>query len=142
LFLQDSINSGLLIDDFVLIILLFADDFWKISIEICGLSKSKKLERLHLKFCKRILKVLLSSSNGAIYRELERYPLYISRYCKIIKYWCKIVQSENIILTRLYTLAVKDCLPGYITWVSRVIMVLYEYGFSEVFLYSNTCTFC
>ena len=32
---------------------------------------------------------------------------------KIIKYWCKCVQSENIILNRLYTLAVRDCLSGY-----------------------------
>ena len=30
LFLQDSINSGLLIDDLVLIILLFADDMAKL----------------------------------------------------------------------------------------------------------------
>ena len=133
MFLQDSINSGLLIDDFVLIILLFADDFWKMSSEICGFSKSKKLERLHLKFCKRILKVPLSSSNGAIYGELERYPLYISRYCKNIKYWCKIVQSENVLLNRLYTLAVKDCLSGYTNWVSRVKKLLDDYGFSEVF---------
>ena len=88
------------------------------SSEICGFSKSKELERLHLKFCKRILKVTLSSSNSAIYGELERFPLYMSRYRKIIKYWCKIVQSENIILNRLYTLVVKDCLSGYTNWVS------------------------
>jgi len=92
-----------------------------------------------LYFCKRILKVPLSSSNAAIYGELERYPLYISRYCKIIKYWCKIVQPENIILNRLYTLAVKGCLSGYTTWVSRVKKLLDVYGFSEVFLNVNTC---
>ena len=89
------------------------------SSEIFGFSQSKELERLHLKFCKRILKVHLSSSNAAIY-EVERYPLYISRYCKLIKYWCIIVQSDNIILYRVYTLAVKDCLSGYTNWVSRV----------------------
>ena len=86
-------------------------------------------------------KVPLSSSNAAIFGELEIYyhPLYISRYCKIIKYWCKIVQSENIILNRLYTLAVKDCLSGYTNWVSRVQKLLDDYGFSEVFLNVNTC---
>jgi len=111
------------------------------SSEMCGFSKSKELERLHLKFCKRILKVPLSSSNAAIYGELERYTLYISRYCKIIKYWCKIVQSENIILNRLYTLAVKDCLSGYTNWVSRVNKLLDDYGFSEVFLNVSTCNY-
>ena len=81
----------------------------------------------------------MSSSNAAIYAELERYSLYSSRYCKIIKYWCKIVQSENIILNRLYTLAVKDCLSGYTNWVSRVKKLLDEYGFSDVFFNVNPC---
>jgi len=92
-----------------------------------------------LKFCKRILTVPLSSSNAAIYGELEIHHLYMSRYCKIIKYWCKIVQSENIILNRLYTLAFKDCLSGYTNWVSRVNKLLDDYGFSEVLLNVSTC---
>jgi len=39
------------------------------SSEKCGFSKSKELERLHLKLCKRIHKVPLSSSKSAIYDE-------------------------------------------------------------------------
>ena len=54
-------------------------------------------------------------------------------------YWCKIVQSENIILNRLYTLAVKYCLSVYTNWVSRVKKLLDEYGFSAVFFKVSTC---
>ena len=51
------------------------------------------------------------------------------------------MQSENIILNRLYTLAVKDCLSGYTNWVSRVKKLLDDYGFSEVFLNVSTCNY-
>ena len=109
------------------------------SSEICGFSKSKELERLHLKFCKRILKVTLSSSNSAINGELERFPLYISRYRKIIKYWCKIVQSENIILNRLYTLAVKRLFIWLYKLGKSCKKLLDDYGISEVLLNVSTC---
>jgi hypothetical protein len=33
---------------------------------------------------------------------MGRFLLYISRYTRIIKYGCKIVQSDNIIIQRLY----------------------------------------
>jgi hypothetical protein len=90
------------------------------SSEVHGFSKSKELERLHLKFCKRILKVPLNSSKVAIDGELERYPFYISRYFKIIKFLCKIVNSKNIIIRSLYKLASQnDSLNGFNNWVSR-----------------------
>ena len=66
------------------------------SSEIWGFSKSKEIERVHLKFCKRILKVRLNACNNQVYRELGRYPLYVRRYYSIVKYWFKIVQTDNI----------------------------------------------
>ena len=108
--------------------------------EICGFNKTQSFERLHLKYCKRILKVPLNSSNCAVYGELERYPLYISRYCKIIKYWCKVAHSNNIIVKTLYKLAVDDYLLGYSNWVSRVKKLLDDFGFSDMFLNVNSST--
>ena len=72
------------------------------SSEIWGFSKSKEIERIHMKFCKRILGVKSSTCNMAIYGELGRYPLYINRYTRIIKFWCKIIYSDNIIIKKLY----------------------------------------
>lgn len=69
-----------LFDSFVGSILLYASEIW-------GFSKSKEIERVHLKFCKRLLNVRLNTFTAGVYGELGRYPLYISRYVRIIKYW-------------------------------------------------------
>ena len=54
------------------------------SCETWGKSKSKYIERIHLKCCKRILCVNNRSCNMAVYGELGRYPLYITRYIRSI----------------------------------------------------------
>ncbi len=64
--------------------------------EVWGATKSKELERIHLKFCKCILGVKISTSNAAVYGDLGRYPLYINRYVRILKYWFKIIQTEKL----------------------------------------------
>ena len=79
---------------------------------ISKFSKSKELERIHMKFCKRVLGVKLSTSNAGIYGELGRYPLYVARYTRIVKYWFKILYSDNIILRTIYDISVKDCENG------------------------------
>ena len=52
-----------LFDSFVGSILLYASEIW-------GFSKSKELERVHLKFCKRLLNVRLNTCTAGIYGEL------------------------------------------------------------------------
>ena len=36
------------------------------------------------------------------YGEIGRYTLYIARYYIIIKYWCKVIATDNVIISRLY----------------------------------------
>ena len=67
-----------------------------------GNSTAKELERIHLKFCKRLLGVKLSTSNVGIYGELGRYPLRIIRQTRMIKYWLKVVNTNNGIIKQLY----------------------------------------
>ena len=45
--------------------------------EVWGFSKSKELERIHMRFCKRVLDVKLSTSNAEIYGQLGLYPLML-----------------------------------------------------------------
>ena len=45
---------------------------------IWGFTKSKELERLHLKFLKSLHGVKASTSNADIYIELGRYPLFVA----------------------------------------------------------------
>ena len=46
---------------------LFVTSVLNYACEVWGYTKSKQLERLHLKFCKKILKVKLSTSNAGVY---------------------------------------------------------------------------
>jgi len=115
-----------LFDSFIGAILNYSSEIW-------GFTKSKELERIHLKFCKRLLHVRLTSCTLAVYGELARYPLYISRYCRIMKYWCKVKDSDNIILKKTYELGLSDHENGKINWVSNVKKLLDDYGFSDVF---------
>ena len=48
----------------------------------------------------------------AVCGELGRYPLYISRYVRILKYWFRLIQTENIIMQTVYKISYEDCLEG------------------------------
>ena len=97
--------------------------------EIWGFGKAKEIERIHLKFCKSILGVKSSTCNMAVYGELGRFPLYVNRYTRIVKFWCKTLRSENIIIKKLY----EDMLNNLDkNWAKQVKSLLDSYGFSEV----------
>jgi hypothetical protein len=115
-----------LFDAFVVSILNYACEIW-------GNSKSKEIERIHLKFCKRLLKVQPNTCNACVYGELGRHPLYVNRYIRIMKYWLKIVNTDNIIIKTVYEQSLNDCINGYKNWVSNVKKLLNDYGFSYVF---------
>lgn len=99
--------------------------------EIWGFDKFNELERIHLKFCKMLLSIKSSSSSMGVYGELGRYPLNINRYVRIIKFWCKNVQSNNIIIAKLYDRFTKMqyCKSN---WALNVKKLLDNYGFSHV----------
>ena len=116
-----------LFDSFVGSILSYGCEVW-------GFTKSKELERIHLKFCKLILKVKTSTSNAGIYGELGRYPLYLFRYVRIIRYWCKLIHTNNIVMSVVYKSAVDDTSKGLKNWVGNVKSLLEEFGFAHVWL--------
>lgn len=60
-----------LFDAFVCSILNYASEVW-------GHTKSKDLERIHLKFCKKLLNVKISASNVIVYGELGRFPYMLT----------------------------------------------------------------
>jgi hypothetical protein len=116
-----------LFDSFIGSILMYASEVW-------GFHKSKKLENIHLKFCKTILGVRKSTSNVAVYGELGRYPLYINRYVRIVKFWFKIISSSNIIITTIVNSCMSDINIGYTNWFANVRSLLEKYGFFDVWL--------
>ena len=114
-----------LFDAFVSSILNYACEIW-------GFGKSKEVERIHLKFCKSLLCVKQSTSNMGIYGELKRYPLFINRQVRIIKYWCNIVNSKNVIVNHLYSSMLNDINRGKTNWLSNVKVLLDNVGLSYV----------
>ena len=119
-----------LFDSFVGSICCYASKIW-------GFYKSKEIERIHLKFCKRLLNVKISTCNATVYGELGRYPLYVNRYVRIVKYWLKIINSKNIIIQTVFIQALNDCNKGCNNWVANVKQLLNDYGFSYVFEAAN-----
>lgn len=114
-----------LFDAFVGSTLNYASEIW-------GFSKSKEIERIHLKMCKSLLSVKTSTCNMAVYGELGRYPLYINRHYRIIKYWSRVVNSNNIIVQHLYNSLKQDCNIGTTNWASKVKELLERYGFGYI----------
>jgi hypothetical protein len=76
--------------------------------EVCGFTKCQYIERVHLTFCKYILGVKLCASNAGDYGELWRYPLYINRSVRIIKFWIKVINSENCVIRAVYNVSTSD----------------------------------
>ena len=89
-----------LFDSFVGSILLYASEIW-------GFSKSKEIERVHLKFCKRLLNVRLNTCTAGVYGELGRYPLYISRYVIVI---------VIVLLFYVHGKHLRSCRDGQFSW--------------------------
>ena len=130
-----------LFDAFVGSILSYGSEIW-------GYTKSKEIERIHLKFCKRLLNVPTNTCTAAVYGELGRYPLFINRYVRILNYWLKIISTDNIILKRICSQAVADCDDGNRNWVHNIKNMLNAYGLTFLFynahfldVNSCVCTF-
>jgi hypothetical protein len=68
-----------------------------------------------------LLKVRLNTCNTSVYGELGRYPLYIHRYVRIIKFWLKLVNTDNIILKTVYTQTLEDSNKEQTNWVMLII---------------------
>jgi hypothetical protein len=116
-----------LFDTFIGTILNYACEVW-------GFHKAPEIEGVHLNFCKHVLNVKRTTQNDFVYGELGRYPMYIKRYHKIIKYWLNIVLGKkSVYMNALY----KDSLlyVGNVSkycWSREVMTLLFECGYGEV----------
>ena len=105
------------------------------SCEVWGNHRSDDIEKVHLYFLKRILKVKKTAVNNMVYCELGRYPMFIERNKRIIKYWFKVLTTDNCILKACY----EDMLDSSFkkpndktNWSCLVKEILFKYGFHEV----------
>lgn len=119
-----------LFDKLILPILNYCSEIW-------GFVPANIIERVHLQFCKRLLGVKKSTQNDFIYGEFGRTTLIIRRYYIIIKYWFKILTSEEgKYIKYIYKMMLLDLdeRPNKTNWAYLVKDLLSRLGFYEVWL--------
>ena len=78
----------------------------------------------------------MSTNTMALYGDTGRFPIFVDRYVRIVKYWLKIVKSDyaNCIVKSVYTDLFNDVInnENTINWVSQVRGLLQRSGFHDV----------
>ena len=103
--------------------------------EVWGFEDLKSIERIHLKFCKRILNVRTSTPSFMIYGELGRYPLDIRVKLRMLSYWSKLVNSSKL-GNSLYQLMLKVRNQNHYNfrWINFIESVLNNTGLGHIFI--------
>ena len=117
-----------LFDKLVSPILNFGSEVW-------GFYKSSSIETVHLQFWKRIIGVKQSTQNDFIYGDLGRTDYQSRRYIIIIKYWLKIISSDDRkYIKQVYNTMLNDITlqPLKQNWASCVKNLLSRLGFLHV----------
>ena len=63
--------------------------------EIWGFSNNESIERVHLTFCRILLKLKMSTPSYMIYGELGRYTMDIDIKVRIISYWTRLLTGKQ-----------------------------------------------
>ena len=120
----------MLFDRLVLPVILY-------SCELSGHHTAVAVERVHLKFCKWVLKVSKSTTNEMVYGELGRCPLILEKKVRIVKYWLKIVHRElsplvqKIFKIMLHTITANNTI---VNWAALVRDMLSNLGFGYAWM--------
>ena len=74
-----------------------------------GFIQANSIEREHLQFCKKLLRVEKTNQNDFIYGKLGRTSYQVRRYLFIVKYWFKLLSSQsNKYIKLVYNLMLRD----------------------------------
>ena len=106
------------------------------SAESWGHHEAPDIERVHTKFMRNILGVRKSTNISALYGELGRYPMKISRKIKLIKYWIKLLSRRDTLEFKVYIMLKNDCDNGNnykgTNWAFHIKHELDICGFSDI----------
>ena len=107
---------------------------------IWGFGKNGIIEKLHLQFCRNVLKVRTSTPCYMIYGELGRVPLDCRLKLNMVMFWNRLVQCENKLSNTLYKLMLRlsEHENVQFKWLNLVKCILDETGFSEYWTDQNS----
>ena len=106
------------------------------SCEVWGTETLDIVERVHLKFCKHILRLKPSTPSCMVYGETGRFPLVISVKVRMLSYWCKLVTGKcSNLASKVYNVLVEGHRNNSLkaVWVACIEKLLNDTGFSGVF---------
>ena len=110
--------------------------------EVWSFHKAPDVERLHTRFCRNILGVKKSTSLSALYCELGRKPLIVFRKLRIIRYWIKVIRSDNPLLRNTYNMLADDAINNVTyngnNWAYNVKNILHNLGLGYIWENQNT----
>ena len=100
--------------------------------EIWGYIKAENVERVHRKFCKRLLGVKNSTNNLAVHSDLGRFPLNI-QLLNVKKDNCILV-LENVMMYQWNIVNIINC----DNWSYKVRYIIESADFAEVWMYPES----
>ena len=112
----------------VMPIALYGCEVW--GYEDCGM-----VERLHLKFCKYILRVKSSTPNFMVYGELGEFPTSISIKTRMVNFWLRLLNDKNSKYSKIVyhmLLSMVHNNVGKSAWITYIRHILSENGFNNV----------
>ena len=117
-----------LFDCYITSILCYASEVW-------GYIKGKAVERVYVDFCKRLLGIKRSTNNSMMYAELGHVPLRANILFNMIRYWHRILKTNNCILKACYSY-LYECVEIYNehNWAYHVKQELFMLGFGELWI--------
>lgn len=121
-----------LFDSLVQPILMYGSEIW-------GFHKADDIEKVHVKFLKQILGVRRQTNNIAVYGELGRFPLFVLRKIRILKYWFKVLTSQGSLLHKVYIQQLNELNYGFNenNWAFQVMSLLNQLGFTYIWNSQN-----
>jgi len=108
--------------------------------EVWGFVKGSSVERVYLQFLKRLLGVKRNTQNDLIYGEVGRTNYQTCRYYNIIKYWLKLLRTnDNKFIKKVYLFLKSDCERNVTAknWCSLLKDLLCTLGFYDVWLFQD-----
>ncbi|XP_033745472.1 uncharacterized protein LOC117330985 [Pecten maximus] len=108
--------------------------------EVWGHHPAPKIEAVHLLFLKGLLNVKKTVNSSMVYFETGRYSLHVQRKIMIMKYWLKLLKTNNCILKSCYValLELNIKKPNCkLNWVYEIKDDLCRHGFNYVWIAQN-----
>lgn len=114
-----------LFDTYISSILCYGSEIW-------GFHKAPNIEKIQLDFCKNLLGVKQCTTNVMVYYELGRFPLIYLRMYKIVKYWFKILSTDNCILKNCYMEQLQTFCENKNSWIYQLKQLLFRLGLNDM----------